>query len=257
MGFWSPAVVVNDAKRHNVRVLPVDVNLSEARCMVQEGAVRLGFNYVHGFGDEAQARVIDARGDCAFKDLSDFCRRTQLPQRLIENLILAGAMDGWRKSRRKLLWELGTLDDRVGTLSLPYEENTLALPEVNALEAQELEYALLGVTLHDHPMRLYRAVLHEQRVLDSQQVSRCRAKTRVKVGGMVVVHQAPPTAKGFHFITLEDESGFLNIVVRPDVYVRFRKVVRGTAFLLVEGVIERQGIVANVVAQVIRPLQSV
>jgi error-prone DNA polymerase len=255
MGFWSPAVVVNDAKRHEVRVLPVHVNHSEARCTVQDGAVRLGFNYVHGFGEEAQARVIEARGGMSFADLGDFCRRTELPQRLIENLILAGAMDGWGKARRALLWELGTIDYRSGTLSLNYAEEDVPLPELSSIEAQEMEYMLLGVTLHEHPMGLYRAALREQGILDSKQVARRRDQSRVTVGGMIVVHQAPPTAKGFHFITLEDEEGFLNIVVRPDVYVRFRKVVRGAAFLIVEGVVERQGLVTNVVAQVIRSLR--
>lgn len=156
-------------------MLPVHVNRSEARCTVQEGAVRLGFNYAYGVGEEAQTRVMEARGDVLFQNLGDFCRRTQLPQRLIEHLILAGAMDGWRKSRRELLWELGTLDYRVGTLSLSYEEDTLALPEATTLEAQELEYALLGVTLHDHLMRLYRVVLRQQKVLPV-------SKDRMKAG---------------------------------------------------------------------------
>lgn len=254
MGFWSPAVVVNDAKRHRVRVLPVHVNASASRCVVREEAIRLGFNYVHGIGAEASQCIETARGDVPFNNLADFCRRTQLPQRLVENLILAGALDGWGKSRRQLLWDLGTLDYREGTLDLPYEDDPVPLTEVTDSEARDMEYSLLGVMLHEHPMRLYRQQLEAQGILGSRDVARRASKASVTVGGMVVVHQAPPTAKGFRFITLEDENGFLNIVVRPNVYVRYRKVIRETAFLIVEGDIERQGLIVNIVARELRPM---
>ncbi len=254
MGFWSPAVVVNDAKRHRVQVLPVHVNASASRCVVRNEAIRLGFNYVHGIGAEASQHIETARGDVLFNNLADFCRRTQLPQRLVENLILAGALDGWGKSRRQLLWDLGTLDYREGTLDLPYEDDPVPLTEVTDLEAREMEYSLLGVMLHEHPMGLYRQQLEAQGILGSRDVTRRASKASVTVGGMVVVHQAPPTAKGFHFITLEDENGFLNIVVRPNVYVRYRKVIRETAFLIVEGDVERQGLIVNIVARELRPI---
>jgi error-prone DNA polymerase len=255
MGFWSPAVVVGDAKRHGIRVLPPHVNHSDARTIVQEGAIRMGLDYVHRIGEDAAARIVDARVGRAFKDLSDFCRRAQLPQQVIENLIMAGALDGWGKSRRNLVLELGTLDYRAHTLPFEYHTDVdVMLPELDALEEQDIELMLLGVALHDHPIQRYRDTLLVQGILGSREVLRCPARSLVKVCGMIVVHQAPPTAKGFHFVTLEDEEGFLNIVVRPDVYVRYRKVLRESSFLIVEGYVEKQGIVTNVVAREIRPL---
>jgi DNA polymerase III alpha subunit len=113
---------------------------------------------------------------------------------------------------------------------------------------------LLGVALHDHPIQRYRDTLLAEGILGSREVLRCPSRKLVKVCGMIVVHQAPPTAKGFHFVTLEDEEGFLNIVVRPDVFMRYRKVLRDSSFLIVDGYVERQGIVTNVIAREIRPL---
>jgi error-prone DNA polymerase len=109
MGFWPVAILVRDARRHGVRVLPVDIHTSAACCMLVGESVRLGLNYVLGLGATGAQRIIDARGMRSFADLADFCRRTRLPRRLIEHLILAGACDGWGQQRRQLLWQMCTL----------------------------------------------------------------------------------------------------------------------------------------------------
>ena len=113
MGFWNPQIVINDAKRHGIKVLPVEVNASEGVCSLQDAAIRMGYNYVKGFGDVAIERVLDARSSGVFTSLADFCRRTQLPQRQVEHLILAGGFDTFGKTRRARV--LGTGQARLSS----------------------------------------------------------------------------------------------------------------------------------------------
>jgi len=248
MGFWSPAVIVNDAKRHGIDVLPVEINLSSAGCQIEESSIRLGYSHVKGLGDAAVEKIMAARADGGFRDLLDFCKRTQLPRRLVENLILAGAMDVWGKTRRKLIWELGKLSYREDELNLVFPEDDVRFPPVSTVDIMGIEYEMLGLSLRNHLMSMYRSYLTSRGILDSGKLERCSAGTEVQAAGLVVVHQAPPTAKGHHFITLEDEYGFINVVVRPDIYARHRKVWREIPLLVVSGQVQKQGQVTNLVA---------
>lgn len=257
MGFWTPAVLVNDARRRGIRVLPVDVNVSREKCAVENGGIRLGFTYVDGVGNQAALRVERARRAGLFTSLKDFCQRTRLARRLVENLILAGAMDAWNVPRRTLLWDLGLIPTDSNELALDYSTAPVMLPEQSRAEALSTEVEVLGLALSDHPTALYRQRLTKLRILTSLDLSACSNKQPVKVAGMTVVHQAPPTAKGFHFITLEDEHGLMNIIVRPAIYRRFKRIIREQPLLIVEGYIERQEGVVNVVAEAFRPLRSV
>lgn len=248
MGFWSPAVVVNDARRRGLRILPADIHRSEGTCTVVEGSVRLGFNYVKGFGEASITRLVDARLAGPFEDLGDFCRRTRLAQRLVEHLILAGAMDDWRIPRRNLLWELGKLRYQVDELDLVFSDDGVRLPELSAAEKFALERSLLGVSIDGHVTEFYRTWLDARSILSTADLDRCQNGDRVRVAGLVVVHQAPPTAKGFHFVTLEDEHGLLDVIVRPDVYERYRRVLHVATLLAVEGIVQRRERVVNVIA---------
>ena len=248
MGFWSPAVLVSDARRHGIEVRRVDIQRSQARCDVEDDGLRLGFNTVHGVSEALGEHIVAARADRPFADLRDLRRRTGLARRLIENLIAAGALDGWNQPRRELVWALGTTDAEAGTLELAFAAQPVSLPPLSAVEALGLELAATGVTTGDHPLASQRGHLRRQGILDSDEVRRCPAGQSVRVAGWVVVHQAPPTAKGFHFVTLEDECGFINVIVRPAVYARFRRVLRAQPVLIVAGTVEREGAVTNVVA---------
>ena len=144
MGFWSPAVLVNDARRHGIQILPVDVNLSDARCSVAGKHIRLGFNYIDKMGKTASQRLLTARAGEAFVGLKDFCQRTHLPRRIVENLIRVGAMDSWGQPRRALLWEFGKLRYPVEPLELVYPDDGVALPAMNTLETIQADYEILG-----------------------------------------------------------------------------------------------------------------
>lgn len=257
MGFWNPQVIINDAKRHGITVLPIDVNRSQGQCSVEAGAIRLGFNYVKGFGDAAIRRVMDARDAGTFRDLLDFCKRTQLPRRNIERLILIGGFDTSGKKRRALVWALGKLDYRPDTLELVVEEDDLSLPPVTLREVMGVEYELMGLSLRDHVMTFYTKYLKQQRILGSRDLEQVIPGRTVRVAGQCLVHQSPPTAKGYHFITLEDQDGFINVIVRPDVYANYRRVFRESPLLIVKGEVQREGAITNLLAEEAVPLTMI
>jgi error-prone DNA polymerase len=254
MGFWSPAVLVGDARRHGICILPVDIQRSQARCRVEEMGIRLGLNYVQGLGEAGIARLEEARSAGAFDTLADFCRRTRLPRRAVENLILAGAMDGWGMPRRQLLWQLGRLHYHQEELDLVFPDEGVALPPLSLAEAMAAEYGVLGLSTGDHVMTLYRPWLGRHGILSSRELETSADGGRVRAAGVVVMHQAPPTAKGHHFITLEDEEGLINVIVRPKIYTGYRHILHTAPLLIVEGMVQRRDSVVNLLALRVAPL---
>jgi error-prone DNA polymerase len=251
MGFWSPAVILGDAERHGVPARRVDVERSAGRCAPEDGAIRIGLGMVKGLRATDIERILAAR---PFRDLADFCRRTRIPRRLVEHLILAGALDACGE-RRALLWELGQLPlAQVDEPLLDAPIIHVDLPRLTDAELMAYEYALLGLTLQGHPMRLVRLRLEREGVLSARALLKVRDRQRARTAGHVVVHQSPPTAKGMHFVTLEDETGMTNVVVRPDIYRAQRDVWRKAPALVVEGVVQKRNGVVNFVAERVRKL---
>lgn len=245
MGFYAPEVLVGDAQRHDVPVLSPDINRSQETCTLERVdsaiAIRLGLRYVHGLGDMGQGLVVQRRGDQPFQSLRDFCRRTRLPRALVENLIRAGALDSLGRLRRDMLWELGGLTLGEGEFDIGIMLESVTLPNLSQAERMGWEYELLGLTPDDHVMSLYREILEAHGVLSCQALPNLRAGAKVRVAGKVVVRQRPPSAKGFVFITLEDETGLANLVARPNVYQRYREAIRNSSLLLIEGHLQREG----------------
>ncbi len=169
-------------------------------------------------------------------------------------MIAAGALDGWGIARRKLLWELGTLRYAADELDLPIPHADPELPAQSRAEAFAGEIDAMGLSASEHVMTFYRAWLDAQGVHSSLAVEDCDDGQRVRVAGLCVVHQAPPTAKGFHFLALEDEEGMINVIVSPGLVIRDGKHLHSGRVLLVEGVAQREDAVINVIAQRIGPL---
>ncbi|NPV06839.1 MAG: error-prone DNA polymerase [Anaerolineae bacterium] len=292
MGFYSPSVVVEDAKHHGVRLLPVDVNLSGERCTLEDGAIRLGLNYVHGFGPEVRQAVVSARGNRPFSGLNDLVRRTRLGREALEALIMAGGCDRWGLPRRQLLWRLGRALKGRADLTPPVPPSAasaqallgrgmeepsspalsrggirgevpsgfllddlpdVSLPELTPNEALVAEYAFTGVSSGSSPASLYHKALARAGAVSSAELAAAPNGAWVRVGGQVVVRQRPPTAKGFTFITVQDEWGQMNLVLRPDLYPKYRLDVRAPG-LLAEGVVERDAGVINVRVERLTPL---
>jgi len=250
MGFYSPEVIIGDARRHGVQMLPVDVNHSHARCTIEEGKIRLGFRYVKEVGEKAIASLEEARTGALFSSLRDFYRRTRLNREAIENLILAGAMDSFGKPKRQLLWELGILEQngRDG-LMLDYPEYQVPLPAMTELEELSAEYNVQGLSARLHPMQVIRKSISRDGIMKSSEIMSLFTGTKVRTAGYVVCRQAPRTAKGHVFLTLEDEEGLLNIVLKPHVYQKYRYLVRTKPLLVVEGVLRKREGIINIIAE--------
>ena len=203
--------------------------------------IRLGLTYVHGLGEAGQERLLQRRDGHAYRDLPDLCKRARLPRAVVENLIRAGALDSLGQKRRDLLWALGGLDYREEELEIEVPVDTVALPTLSQRERMGWEYELLGLSPGDHVMRLYRQKLRSEGVLNSAEVWERQNGETVRVAGLVAVRQKPPTAKGHVFITLEDEEGLVNLIVRPRVYERYRAALRNASLLRAVGRLQREG----------------
>jgi error-prone DNA polymerase len=246
MGFYPPSSLVRDAQRRGVRVRPPDVNLSERRCTLEEGAVRMGLAYVKSVGeDDADAVVAEREANGPYAGVGDLARRLRLDARELEALVRSGACDAWGK-RRDLLWELGlvtrpqTVQREHKQLSLELDP-TVATPELRDLTPWErmlADYATTSVSVDVHPLTLLRPHLPDD-VLRSDVLNERPHRSRVAFAGMAVARQRPATASGVVFMLLEDELGQVNLIVSPELYERNRAVVRGEPLLLVRGRFER------------------
>jgi len=275
MGFYSPEVVINDAKRHGIRILPVDINRSRAKCTVErrqgelEGQldIRLGFCYVRGLGEDSLQRLEDERQRGPFRSLQDLLLRTRLSREAVENLIAVGALDCFDRPRRALLWEAG-LERRVageadghGKASTPSplpmpSAPAPDLPAPSLFETTAAEYSIQGLSPDRHAVELFRGLLEDARAVPCGRMKELPRNLVVRVGGLVVCEQAPPTAKGHVFLTLEDETGLANVILRPQVYQRFRSVLQGSQMLLIEGVLRRDSGITNLMARKVLPITA-
>ena len=332
MGFYPVEVLVNDAKRHGVAVLPVDVNASSYKTVTEwagrpgwalagpagddgshdadpgeaipegagiaarprpvrspacfnpdaaardrwaaEGAVgwgvRLGLHLVKGIGAE-HAKSLDrelSRGP--YRDLVDVVERTGLAEETIERLIRTGALDSLGRRRRELLWQLRevagpTKGSKTGGrrpaagrpigLRLPATEAP-SLPPIGEPERLGEAYAVVGLDARRQVVELFRPALDRLGAVTNARLAE-RPPGRVRIGGLVVTRQHPMTAKGTVFLALEDETGMVNVTLWPDTWARLRGVVRRHALLLVDGELQREANVVNVVAHEVRPLPEV
>jgi error-prone DNA polymerase len=266
MGFYAPHVLIGDARRHGLQVLRVSINRSVARCKpVTPEHILLGFETVHGIGEDlAKAIVAERDAHGAYRSLPDLLRRTGLPRNAAEHLISVGALAEFGLGRRELLWQLGLLvpqatsqapmrntqrvaRNRQLTLALPTEQDMVRLPDMTDWERMVADYGLLGLSPSYHPMALLRGDLPSD-VLTAEQVRASRDGMRVRTAGLVVCRQRPGTAKGFVFLLLEDETGVVNVVVRPDLYEAQRSLIRGESYLCIEGTVQLQSGSLNVIA---------
>jgi error-prone DNA polymerase len=257
MGFYSTEVLVNDARRHGVTVKPIEVNASEYWSHVQaDGPLRLGFHLVRGLGEAQQQRLQDAVARGPFADVLDFAQRTQLQREAIENLAIAGAFAPWYGSRRDAMWALRGLDEReargeLGAL-MDVDEPEPQLKPVAPRRLTAFDLWSTGVTPSGHVMEHFRKFLTEQRVVPAAELAKLPRNCVCRVGGLVITRQRPGTAKGFVFLTLEDETGLVNVIVRPDIYEKFRRPIRSSSTLIVEGKLQKEAGCIDLLAQRIR-----
>ena len=262
MGFYDPATIVGDAGRHGQVIHPADVSYSGWLCTIEStgspaGAVRLGLRYVRGLREEAGLRLEAERKRRPFASVEDLVRRGGLRRDEVAQLARVGALASLEPERRAALWEA----ERAGRPAGALYENLVTPREASPLRPMTAEERLVadydgtGLTLGPHPMAFRRGRLLRMGVSRAADLAAFRHGAWVKVAGAVVVRQRPGTAKGFVFLNLEDETGLVNVIVRPALFHRHRLALVNESFLLIEGTLQRQDNVTSVRAERLAPLR--
>jgi error-prone DNA polymerase len=250
MGFYAPAQLVQDAQRHGVAVLPPDVAASEWDCTLEAGALRLGLRMVAGLGEAAAGRIAGARAAGPFASVEELARRAALERRDLRRLAAGGALAALAGHRRQAHWAVAGLRPGAGILrEAPLGEPLLQLPAPGEGEDIVADYASLGLTLGRHPLALLRTRLQGLQLMPAEALREQPHGSRARVAGLVTCRQRPDTASGVVFVTLEDETGTVNVVVWRDLVERQRRELLGARLLGVEGAIERDGAVVHLVAR--------
>jgi error-prone DNA polymerase len=256
MGFYHPATVVRDALRRGQAMRPVDVGVSAWRATVEDGAVRLGLGQVKGLREAAVARLVAARKARPFASVDDLCARASLSREEVTALAEVGALGSLGLRRRAALWQAERAARPAGPLfaghAAPPEPSPLR--EMTVTERLVADYRGTGVTVGPHPMALRRADWTRLGVTPAAGLAALTGGRRVRVAGAVVVRQRPGTAKGFVFLSLEDETGIANAIVEPGLFERARATLVHEPFLLVDGVLQHEDGVTAVRATAVRPL---
>jgi len=307
MGFYPPRVLINDAQRHGVQFLPLDVQVSQYEYTLEEDpgsvwkhAVRTGLLSVYGVSEKFLKQIQEERhAHGLFQSLEDFIRRCSLPKAILLKLATAGAFRCFTENARHLLWQIESLslDPESFLLGQPKEsfepaqrnlddedeteesENTEShegyrgegkksgelglIPFESNWELMMRETNAKGFSIDHHPMQVLRPLVHEWNegyrqnkfisFIDSRQLSQTKHKQKIRVAGLRSVTQRPPTAKGMCFITLEDEFGFMNLIIRPEIYQRDRLTIYKSSFLHVCGSLEKNGPVLNIQVESLFP----
>jgi error-prone DNA polymerase len=258
MGFYSPATLVEDARRHGVRVLPIDVCDSHWECTLEPAsdglAVRMGVRWVKGFGERERRHIEHAREGGPFRDAEDFVRRARLNRKALQTLAEAGGFASLGIARRDAVWAMRGICSKLGdTLEL---EGDVAAPEeqprFDRLGAGELVLWDYRTSMHStrgHPLECIRAELRRRRLPTAEQILRMDDGRRARYVGMVICRQRPGTASGVTFYTLEDETGFVNLVVWRQVFERYPVLAKSAVLLGVTGKIQARHGVVHLVAE--------
>lgn len=280
MGFYAPRTLIAEAQRNGVKVAPLDVQKSDYDYTLEEkdGAhhiLRVGLRSIYGLPAPLAQRIEQARKEEGpFKDLTDFIQRTGLPRSILLKLAAAGAFESFNNNTRELIWHLESLslDQHSFLWGHPKEQFELGddedepehLPFESNWDRLRREYDSKGYSVDAHPISILRSYLQGKSqslilqryvpYMSSEELKRFKTKTKVRVAGLVSITQRPPTAKGMCFITLEDEFGFMNIVIHPEIYQKYRPTIYTRSLLEIQGHLEKVGGITNIRAERVLPL---
>jgi error-prone DNA polymerase len=268
MGFYASATIIEDAKRHGLVVRPIDAQASGWDCTLEpclqstDGfAVQMGLRYVKGFGEGDWKRIEDARRIAPFASLADFVRRTELDKGALTALAEAGAFDTVRPEpvegtngtqdrldRRTALWEALGCQSEVTPLPTVVQETSPTFAPLGAAEEIAWDYRRTDHSPRGHPLAPLREALKVQGLPDARTMASMRHGSRVRYTGLVICRQRPGTAGGVTFMTLEDETGFVNVVLWPKVFERYATLAKTATFLGVTGTLQAEQGVVHLVA---------
>jgi error-prone DNA polymerase len=254
MGFYSPATLIHDAKRQQVEVRPPCLRYGNCDCTTESSAdpgkpaLRIGWKFVRGMGERTLEKLRSAHGVAPFTSIEDVVTRARLTRAEAASLALADSFAAWEKDRRRASWEaLRAVSD---TLPFAPARRTFHNPApLGKHELIKLDYHAAGTSIHGHPMLELRDRLRADSVKDSRDLGQVQNGSLVSVAGMVVVRQRPYTANGTLFLLLEDEHGFINVIVSKKLVEANENVVTQAQFILIRGRMEREGAAINVVGR--------
>ncbi|HEU5138164.1 MAG TPA: error-prone DNA polymerase [Steroidobacteraceae bacterium] len=255
MGFYAPAQLVRDAREHGVEVRPADASVSCWDCTLErqpddEPALRLGLRLVKGLGEEAADRIVTARAQARFASVQDLALRANLARRELESLADAGALRELSGNRHLTFWQVAGSEQELPLAPVPdAPEGTPLLAPPTEGQNIASDYRTLGLTLGRHPLALLRADLSTAHIVTSADLRDLPHGRVVRVAGIVTARQRPQSAGGVMFITLEDETGCMNLIVWERVWSRARRIANGSRLLEVAGMLQKEGLVTHVVAQ--------
>jgi error-prone DNA polymerase len=263
MGFYAPAVLVKDAQRHGLLIRPIDIQISDWACTVEREhdgrlSLRMGLGYARGLRKQAAEALVASRArNGRFISAEDLTQRVPLLNRKELTLLARiGALNQLTgvEHRRDAIWQVERAEKLEGPLfqrnvaSLQEDSEGKPLQPMNIEERLIADYAGTGLTVGKHPMHFRRAALQQQHVLSAKELREQKDGNYVRTAGCVIARQRPGTAKGFIFLSMEDETGIANVIVTPDLYERERLVVTRSKFLIVEGPLQNQDGVIHVKA---------
>jgi error-prone DNA polymerase len=257
MGFYAPATIVEDAKRHKVIVRPIDVTVSSWDCTLElcrESAgglaVRMGLRYVKGLSESDCGKIIHARTAAPLTSLEDFVRSTCLDQGVLGRLAEAGAFDAFGIDRRRALWDLPRVQHTQNdSLSLPVREEALVFQSLTASEEVNWDYHTTWHSPRRYPLEPLRPLLASQGLPNAQTVATMKNGQKIRYAGLVICRQRPGTAAGVVFMTLEDETGFVNVVLWESVFSRYSVLAQIQNFLGITGTLQVEGGITHLVAE--------
>ncbi|MDE3256403.1 MAG: error-prone DNA polymerase [Gemmatimonadota bacterium] len=264
MGFYEPATIVNDARRHGVAVRPVCIRESDWDCTLEPAssrtspatfAVRMGLRYVSGLGDADGRRLSDAARKRPFKDLDDVTRRGGVRQDKLETLAEAGAFECFDLDRRDALWQVhGIATPEAPALPMNNHVSPPRFPPLSGLETVAWDHQAADHSARGHLLKPLRSQLAARGLPTARQINRMQDGRRVRYAGMVICRQRPGTAKGVTFMTLEDETGFVNLVIWERTFKRYSLLAKTLSCMGVTGKLQvGEGVTHLVVEKIWKP----
>jgi len=282
MGFYQPAQLVADAKAHGVHVLPVDVNFSNWDCTIEDctasddassdhsagepalhsplvpdssaarqRSLRLGLRMIAGLRHDVAEVIVNARRSGTFQTVAEFTRRTGFSQATLTRLSQADVFGSLDQSRRAALWQALAQEKKpkeqplFAGLELEDDQVDL-LPQLSAADQVAEDYRTVGLSLRAHPMSFHRVALDELDVTTCKGLKDTSNNHLVTVAGLVILRQRPSTAKGITFVTIEDETGSANLIVKRHIWERHYKIARRASAWLAYGKLETKGSITHV-----------
>jgi len=257
MGFYMPATIVEDAKRHHLVVAPINVAVSSWDCTLEPSqqstggfAVRMGLRYVKGLRERDWERIDGARRQVPFVSLEDFVQRSELEEGVLSTLAEAGAFEGFAIDRRSALWDIRRLSHtRDEPLSLNNRKRSPHFDLLTDFEEVKWDYRTTSHSPRRHPLEPMRASLADQGLPDARTVASMKNGVNIRYAGLVICRQRPGTAGGVVFMTLEDETGFVNVVIWESVFQRYSVLARTVSFLGITGKLQVEDRVVHLVAE--------